>query len=140
MALSAACRGVATDRPPLKMSCPTFCRRDDYSLPHSPQSASPNVYNDSAISGNSVRGWCHAGATAPFKVPQKGSLPKDDEGIKAMIDKSHEMHGQGRSMWFCLSGAGKRGSVGTSIAHADQLDWSAVSQSASSMDSYNLFT
>ncbi|KXZ54772.1 hypothetical protein GPECTOR_4g842 [Gonium pectorale] len=78
-------------------------------------------------------------APAPaFKLPTKTTLPKDAEGIKAMMAKSHEMHGQGRSMWFCLTGRGKRGTAGTYVAHADILDWNAAS--SGSIDSYNIFS
>ncbi|GIL54967.1 hypothetical protein Vafri_10649, partial [Volvox africanus] len=75
--------------------------------------------------------------SSTFKLP-KVQLPKDSEGVKSFIAKSHQMHGQGRSMWFCLSGPGKRATAGTYLAHADTLDWNAVS--SGSVDSYNIFS
>ncbi|GIL82938.1 hypothetical protein Vretifemale_11839, partial [Volvox reticuliferus] len=75
--------------------------------------------------------------TPAFKLP-KVQLPKDPEGIKSFIAQSHQMHGQGRSMWFCLSGPGKRATVGTYLAHADTLDWNTAS--SGSIDSYNIFS
>ncbi|KAG2434811.1 hypothetical protein HXX76_007696 [Chlamydomonas incerta] len=77
-------------------------------------------------------------SSASFKLPTKAPLPKDAAGVKAMIAKSHEIHGQGRSMWFSLSGAGKRGSAGTYLAHADTIDWQAIS--SGSIDSYNIYS
>lgn len=41
-------------------------------------------------------------------------------------------------MWFCLSGAGKRGFAGTYLAHADTIDWQSIS--SGSMDSYNIYS
>ncbi|KAG2490830.1 hypothetical protein HYH03_010751 [Edaphochlamys debaryana] len=76
--------------------------------------------------------------TASFKLPKKQPLPTDAAGVKALIAKSHEMHGQGRSMWFCLTGRGKRATAGTYIAHADALDWNAAS--SGSVDSYNIYS
>ena len=79
-----------------------------------------------------------ASSSTSFKLPTKAPLPKDAEGVKAVIAKSHEIHGQGRSMWFCLSGAGKRGFAGTYLAHADTIDWQSIS--SGSMDSYNIYS
>ncbi|PNH05961.1 hypothetical protein TSOC_007713 [Tetrabaena socialis] len=87
----------------------------------------------------SVRVHAVAESAPAFKLPpKKAPLPTDAEGVKALIAKSHEMHGQGRSMWFCLTGRGKRGNAGTYVAHADTLDWNAAA--SGSMDSYNIFT
>ncbi|EFJ41532.1 hypothetical protein VOLCADRAFT_107690 [Volvox carteri f. nagariensis] len=84
-----------------------------------------------------VRAQAVSETTPAFKLP-KVQLPKDPEGIKSFIAKSHQMHGQGRSMWFCLSGAGKRATTGTYLAHADTLDWNAAS--SGSIDSYNIYS
>ncbi|GLI67312.1 hypothetical protein VaNZ11_011498 [Volvox africanus] len=76
-------------------------------------------------------------ASSAFKLP-KVQLPKDPEGVMSFIAKSHQVHGQGRSMWFCLSGPGKRATAGTYLAHADMVDWNSVS--SGSVDSYNIFS
>ncbi|GFR50334.1 hypothetical protein Agub_g12542 [Astrephomene gubernaculifera] len=76
--------------------------------------------------------------TPAFKLPAKAPLPKDAEGVKAFIAKSHEMHGQGRCMYFSLTGAGRRATAGTYLAHADPVDWNVMS--TASMDSYNIFS
>ncbi|GLC41627.1 hypothetical protein PLESTB_000695100 [Pleodorina starrii] len=84
-----------------------------------------------------VRAQAGSDATPAFKLP-KTQLPKDAEGVKSFIAQSHQMHGQGRSMWFSLTGPGKRASAGTYLAHADTLDWNAAS--SGSIDSYNIFS
>ncbi|KAG2434919.1 hypothetical protein HYH02_012117 [Chlamydomonas schloesseri] len=85
-----------------------------------------------------VRAQAVSEPSTSFKLPTKAPLPKDAAGVKAMIAKSHEIHGQGRSMWFSLSGAGKRASAGTYLAHADTIDWQSIS--SGSMDSYNIYS
>ena len=66
------------------------------------------------------------------------NLPTDAEGVRAFIAKTHEMHGQGRCMYFSLAGSGKRATAGTYVAHADVINWKPTA--SQSVDSYNIFS
>lgn len=74
-------------------------------------------------------------AAAP---PAKPVLPTDPEGVRQFIAKTHQMHGQGRGMFFVLEGPGRRATAGTYHAHADVIPWKP--DASQSVDAYNLFS
>lgn len=77
-----------------------------------------------------------ANASKAPAAPSSSAKTPTADAVKAMIARSHEIHGKGRAMWFHFEGKGRRGSCGHSGPSADVLQ--SADPMASNVASYDV--